>query len=235
MADEPSAPRKRTRTPTSPSAAKGGTPRAAKRTQAEPATSFEAAEAAAALEAEVEAEATAPTAPAPAAPAPAASRGAVPRTARLADAPSTPPLQIRGGGVGEVSADSVEVRLGGIGALDGNEVFVQWGGVGAAKAERVGVEFGSVGAALAREVSVSQGFAGAVVAREVVVEQAIARTVVARDVRFSRPSAVLVLIAAKVEGEVRPLLDWRGALAAGAALGLVLALVRTAREAARTR
>ena len=109
-------------------------------------------------------------------------------------------------------------------------MFVQWGGIGAARAERVGVEFGSIGAALAGEVSVSQGIAGSIVAREVVVEQALARTVIAQNVRFTRPSAVLVVIAAKVEGEVRPLLDWRGALAAGAVLGLVAAAVTALRD-----
>jgi hypothetical protein len=210
MADEPAVPPKRTRTKKA-----AVNPEA---TPSAPAASFEAAEVAAAIEAEAEAEAT-------------PNRSGIPSRARLADAPATPPVRILRGGVSELTADSVEVRLGGIGALDGNEVFVQWGGIGAAKAERVGVEFGSVGAALAGEVSVSQGFAGAVLAREVVVEQAIARTVVAQQVRFTRPSAVLVLIAAKVEGDVRPLLDWRGALAAGAVFGAIVAVAKAAREA----
>ena len=120
--------------------------------------------------------------------------------------------------------------MGGIGTLNAEEVFVQWGGVGAARAEKVGVEFGSVGAALAGELNVSQGFAGTVVARSATIEQGIARTVIAGRVSFSRPSAVLVLIAAKVEGEVRPLLDWRGALAAGTAFGLISLIAKAVRE-----
>jgi hypothetical protein len=38
-----------------------------------------------------------------------------------------------------------------------------------------------------------------------------------------------MLIAAKVEGNVRTVLDWRGALAFGAAFGLIVGLVRRRR------
>jgi hypothetical protein len=109
-------------------------------------------------------------------------------------------------------------------------VFVQWGGVGAARADRVGVEFGSVGAALAGEVSISQGIASNVLAGEATIEQGFVRTVVANRVSFTRPSAVLLLLAARVEGEVRPLLDWRGALLAGAAFAVVSAALARIRS-----
>ena len=138
-------------------------------------------------------------------------------------------LRLERGGIAEASADTVDVRMGGIGALDADEVFVQWGGVGAAKAKRVGVEFGSVGAAMAGELRVTQGFAGTVLAREATIEQGIVRTLVAQRVEIKRPSAVLVMIAQHVSGEIRPLLDWRGALAFGAAFGLVSGLVRAGR------
>jgi hypothetical protein len=139
-------------------------------------------------------------------------------------------LRLERGGIAEATADRVEVRMGGIGALDADEVFVQWGGVGAAKAQRVGVEFGSVGAAMAGEIHVTQGFAGSVLAREATIEQGIVRTLVAQRVHIARPSAVLVMIAQHVSGEVRPLLDWRGALAFGAAFGLVSGLLKLVRR-----
>ena len=46
---------------------------------------------------------------------------------------------------------------------------------------------------------------------------------------------MLVLIAQRVEGDVRTLLDWRGALAFGAAFGLVAGLARAAGASPRTR
>jgi hypothetical protein len=140
-------------------------------------------------------------------------------------------LRLERGGIAEATASQVEVRLGGIGALAAEDVFVQWGGVGAARAEHLGVEFGSIGVALAGEARVSQGFAGSIAAREATLEQGIVRTLIAQHVTVNRPSAVLVMIAQHVNGDVRPLLDWRGALAAGAAMGLVMAIVRGARGA----
>jgi hypothetical protein len=64
-----------------------------------------------------------------------------------------------------------------------------------------------------------------VIAREATVEQGLVRTLIAQHVTFSRPSGVLVMIAGRVDGDVRPVLDWRGALVAGLAFGLVGALV----------
>lgn len=140
-------------------------------------------------------------------------------------------LRIERGGIGEATAGSVEVHVGGIGALEAEDVFVQWGGVGAARADRLAVEFGSVGAALAGEMRLTQGFASAVAAREATIEQALVRTLIAQEVTINRPTGVLVMIAQRVSGDVRPVLDWRGALAAGAAFALITALIRGAREA----
>jgi hypothetical protein len=132
------------------------------------------------------------------------------------------------GRTGRATADQVEVRLGGIGAAQAQDVFVQWGGIGATRADSVGVEFGAVGAALVGEVRVTQGFAGSVVAREATLEQTISRAVIAQRVAVNRPSAIGILIAQHVHGDVRPLLEWRGALAVGAALGIAVAIGRVA-------
>ena len=147
-------------------------------------------------------------------------------------------LRLDRGGIGQATADEVEVRLGGIGALQAEDVFVQWGGIGATRADTVGVEFGAIGAAMAGEVRVSQGFAGSILAREATLEQAIARTVIAQRVTINRPSAIGILIAQQVHGDVKPLLDWRGALAAGAVIGLGAAIgivVRTGDREVRRR
>jgi hypothetical protein len=147
-------------------------------------------------------------------------------------------LRLDRAGIGKATADEVEVRLGGIGALQAEDVFVQWGGIGATRADTVGVEFGAVGAAFAGEVRVTQGFAGSILAREATLEQAVARNVIAQRVTINRPSAIGILIAQHVHGDVRPLIDWRGALAAGAVIGLGAAIgivVRTGEREARRR
>jgi hypothetical protein len=147
-----------------------------------------------------------------------------------ADPPSlSTVLRVERGGIAEATAGAVDVHLGGIGRLDAEEVFVQWGGIGAARADKVGVELGSLGAGLAGELRVTQGFANTVAARAATIDQSLVRTLIAQRVTVNRPTGVLVMIAQHVSGDVRPVLDWRGALAAGAAFGLVAGIVRVLR------
>ena len=129
-----------------------------------------------------------------------------------------------------IQADAVEVHQGGIGRVDATTVTVTQGGIGAARADRISIQMGGMGAAMGREVSVSQGGAGTVLAQEARIEQSFVRTLVAQRVEIRRQSAVLVLIAQRVSGEVRVLLDWRGALAFGAAFGIVAGLLGRGRR-----
>ena len=129
-----------------------------------------------------------------------------------------------------IEADAVEVHQGAIGRVDATDVAVTQGAIGAARADRVSVEMGALGAALGGVVSVSQGAVGTILAREVRVEQAFVRTLVAQEVSIHRPSAVVFLLAQKVSGEVKVLLDWRGALAFGAAFGILSNLLGRGRR-----
>lgn len=129
-----------------------------------------------------------------------------------------------------IEADAVEVHQGAIGRVDATDVAVTQGVVGAARADRVSVEMGVLGAAMGREVSVSQGAAGTVLAQNARVEQAFVRTLVAQHVDIHRPSLVGFLVAQSVSGDVRVLMDWRGALALGGALGVLGGLFRLGRR-----
>lgn len=133
---------------------------------------------------------------------------------------------IRQAGAQAVNATNVDLVQGGIGRAQATDIAVSQGAIGAARGDRVSVEIGAIGAAMGGEVRLTQGAAGAVLAREVHVEQAIVRTLVANEVRIDRTTGVLVLIARRVEGNVRTVLDWRGALAFGAAFGAVVGLLR---------
>jgi hypothetical protein len=133
----------------------------------------------------------------------------------------------------ETTLRSLDMRQGAIGRVDANDVAVSYGAVGGARAERVSVEIGALGGAVAGEVTVSQSAVGSVLAREVSLDQSLVRTVVAQNVRFERPSGVLVLLAQRVEGDVRTLLDWRAAAAFGAAFGFVAALFGRGRRTRR--
>jgi hypothetical protein len=124
------------------------------------------------------------------------------------------------------AAGDIELSRGAIGRIEANDVVVTQGLVGAARAERVSVQMGALGFALTGNLSVEQGMARTVVAREAHFEQSAAQTVIAQNVRMERGSNAFLVIAQRVDGEVRAILDWRAAVAFGVAIGVVLSLFR---------
>lgn len=135
-------------------------------------------------------------------------------------------VTITQGGATTVTAGSVQVRQGGIANAQADDITVSMGGVALARADRVSVEMGGMGLALAREAHVTQGVARSVFAQDVHIDQSLVGTTLAGRVSFERPSAVFLLVAGRVEGQVKAMLDWRGALAFGAVFGLVVGLLR---------
>jgi large exoprotein involved in heme utilization and adhesion len=135
-------------------------------------------------------------------------------------------VDIRQGGINQVEATEVNVRQGGISRLVAKDVAVSQGGIAIARADRVSVEMGGVAIALAGEARVSQSFVRALFARDARIQQGGAWNVLAGRVTFERSSFAGVVIARRVEGNVKTLLDWRGALALGGVIGVVLAVVR---------
>ena len=128
-----------------------------------------------------------------------------------------------------ISAESVALRLSAVGRVDSGQLEVQQGAVGAVRADRVAVDQGAIGAAMANHVEVSRGYARSILSRQAQLDRSAARIVIAADVRADR-SAVMFLVARKVEGNVRVLFDWRGALAFGAVAGVIFAVLSRARR-----
>ena len=135
------------------------------------------------------------------------------------------------GGIGTAVATTVDVRQGGIGQASATDVALSQGAIGYARGDRVSLEMGAIGAAIGDDVRVTQAMAQLVAARgDVTVDQSLVSTLIGYRVAIRQPSAVLLLIAGRVDGSVRPLLDWRGGLAAGVAAGIVLGLFRVGRR-----
>jgi hypothetical protein len=140
--------------------------------------------------------------------------------------PSTDTVTVRGDGLATAEAAAIEVTQGGIGSATATDLAVSQGGIGFARGEVVSVEMGAIGIVMADRARLSQGVAQAMIAREATFEQGILGTLVAERVTVRQPSLVGLLLANRVDGDVRTLLDWRGALAAGAAIGMVVGLLR---------
>lgn len=128
--------------------------------------------------------------------------------------------------VGHAQAVQADVRQGSIGRLHAVDVAVHQGAIGFARGDKVSVEYGAVGLSVAGETRISQAGVRTVIARDVTFEQGIIGTSVSATARFERSSAVLLLVAQKVEGNVKVLFDWRAGLAFGAVVGLLVALLR---------
>ena len=141
-------------------------------------------------------------------------------------APPTGTLTIQQTGLASAEAAAIEVHQGGIGSATATDLALSQGGIGFARGESVSVEMGAIGVAMADRARLSQGVAQAMIAREATFEQGILGTLVAEQVTVRQPSFVGLLIAGRVDGDVKTLLDWRGALAAGAVIGLLVGLLR---------
>jgi hypothetical protein len=140
-------------------------------------------------------------------------------------------VSISQGGIGTADAHAIDIHQGGIGRASATDIAVSVGAIGFAQGERVSVEMGAIGGAFGGEVRVTQSIANYVLSRgDATMDQSFVNTLIADRVTIRQPSAVILLIARHVDGSVRPLLDWRGALAAGAVAGLVMGLLRLGRR-----
>jgi hypothetical protein len=128
-----------------------------------------------------------------------------------------------------LSARDVDARMSVIGRADAEDVALSVGMLGGARADRVTVEMGLLGGAVAGEVHVTQGLVSGVLARDVHLEQAVARNVVAGHVTMGRSSGAFIVLAARVDGEVRSFLDPRAGLVFVGLLAVVATLLRLRR------
>ena len=152
-------------------------------------------------------------------------------------------LEISQGGVESAEAHTITLTQGGISVATPPRSTSSQGGIARARATDIAVSQGGIGLAQGerdvardgldrcrerrREARVTQSLAAVVAGQDTTVDQIARQHARRRDrVTIRQPSAVLLLIAGRVEGSVRPLLDWRGGLAAGIGAALVLSLVR---------
>lgn len=155
-----------------------------------------------------------------------------PRRARSAAKPG--PTSALEAEVARPAADlGIEASLGAVGSVEGEAIAFTKSVVGGVRADSVTIEQGLAGGVLARTVDIRQGIARTVVAQRVEVSQSFVRSVVASEVHIMPSTNVGLLFARRVEGDVKVLLDWRGAAILGAVAGLIGGLVRGVRNRRR--
>jgi hypothetical protein len=135
-------------------------------------------------------------------------------------------ITISEGGITNATADAIDVHQGGIVRADATDIAVTNGGIVLAQGDTVSLDRGLALGTVGGETRVVQSAANIVGARDATVDQSLVMSMVAERVTMRQPSIIGVLIANRVDGSVRPLLDWRGALVAGAAFAVVARLLR---------
>jgi hypothetical protein len=135
-------------------------------------------------------------------------------------------ISVTQGGISTASAAAIDVHQGGIGRAEATDIAVSTGAIGLARGATVSLDRGALGAAIGGEVRVTQSFTSFVGSRDATVDQSLVRTLIGSHVTLRQPSAIGILIAARVDGDVRPVIDWRGALAIGAVAGVIVGLLR---------
>jgi hypothetical protein len=110
------------------------------------------------------------------------------------------------------------VRRAVVGGIASDRVTVGQGVVGGVMASDVSIGRGVVGGILAERVSVVQGGAARIVGGDVSGDQGGGGLIAGWNLRLGRGSFAGAVLAARVDGEVRALFDWRGVLAASLAI-----------------
>lgn len=128
-------------------------------------------------------------------------------------------------------ADNVEITNGGARDIDATTVNITQGGARDIEATNVTINQGGAARINAEQVTVSQGGVGLVRAESLTLQDGgNAFAVVTDKAHFDAETSVFFLISGSTSGEVKPVLDWRAALAIGAGFALVLSALRRLRR-----
>jgi hypothetical protein len=130
-----------------------------------------------------------------------------------------------------VEVDHLEFSRGAIGGVRASDVTARLAVIGGVAAGRASVRQSMVGGMAAREATVEQGIVRGLVAQEVHLEQSIVRSAVAGTIHAGPSTAIVFAVARQIDGEAKVLFDWRGALAFGAVLAALVAVIRLGRRA----
>jgi hypothetical protein len=115
-------------------------------------------------------------------------------------------------GPGAIRADVVNLNQGGASTIEAKTVSITNGGAANVRAEELSITNGGVALARTGSLTIKQGGSSFLA--------------LADNAEVEEGGSVFLLVAKSTSGGVRPMLDWRAALAVGAGFGLALSLIR---------
>lgn len=117
-----------------------------------------------------------------------------------------------GQGMGDIRAENVTLTQGGARDIEATTVSIMQGGAARVSAEQLNISQGGVAMARTDELAINEGGS--------------ALAVVADKATINEGSNVFLLVSGQVDGDGRPMLDWRSALAAGVGFAAALSVIR---------
>lgn len=114
--------------------------------------------------------------------------------------------------MGDIRAENVTLTQGGARDIEATTVSIMQGGAARVSAEQLNISQGGVAMARTDELVVNEGGS--------------AFAVIADKATIAEGSNVFLLVSGQVDGDGRPVLDWRSALAAGVGFAAALSVIR---------
>lgn len=115
-------------------------------------------------------------------------------------------------GMGDIRAENVTLTQGGARDIEATTVSIMQGGAARVSAEQLNISQGGVAMARTDELAINEG--------------GTAFAVVADKATIAEGSNVFLLVSGQVDGDGRPVLDWRSALAVGVGFAAALSVIR---------
>jgi hypothetical protein len=135
-------------------------------------------------------------------------------------------INVKHSQVRSIEGGHIELQQVGALTIDGEKIDVSQGAAAVIKGGELSLNQSVSVVSFSDNISMNSSFSTVSIAKDTIdVEKSAVGIMISKDIT-ARNTSSLITIAKNVEGNVNTLLDWRSALALGAALGGVLGLVR---------
>lgn len=124
--------------------------------------------------------------------------------------------------IAHLDAEALSLEASAVRAAQAHAIIAQTSTFGSAKAETLEAQLSAVGVVQARQATLRNVGAGLVQARQLAASGSWLNFVQGVEVSLHGRTLVGLLMARRVSGDVRVLIDWRGAAILGLMLGLVI-------------
>jgi hypothetical protein len=128
--------------------------------------------------------------------------------------------------IDHLEAETLSLEQSTVQSVQAETVVAHLSPIGRAQTEHVDAQASAIGMAQSQDIHLRGGILGMGQAAQATISRSVAGVVQANQAQLDDGAIIGVLLAGRVDGNVRPILDLRGVLVLGLVIGLVLKLAR---------